>query len=572
MLSGTHVRNEPGRGGMAQIAFEVYAFDGARWVLQQTFGAAQREQALDWGQQLYAQSQVRGVRVIQETFDAATGGSKQKSLLTRTKSDAVPKNLNKEVVGAKLTEPAGRASPPARKFAPVASRPVPGIPVPRPASPAPPPAPTAAMQWVRSPAGRAIGLAASTGAVAMGAGLLLLQMPSQEPLLVALHLVFGANYLFAIAVVLVGTGVAGFGFFIFDTVGQHGLLPGAFYVEAAPSAPPPRPPTPPPKVPAFPTIEIEDDAEPPKAATAPGELPADAARLLALFHDALVALPRDGAYMKDGRLDAFAWFGCHLFFAGLCDAEAKRAPWPAAIVQRVIVTAVAASTVDPRIAARFATRYDDYLTDARHLAMFERGAEAARQSAGGGADVAQALREALEAWTRKADAVPPTGHVAVMFTDIVGSTEFTQVHGDAKHYEMVQAHDRIVRAALQEFSGREIKHTGDGIMAAFDDAGLGVRAALRARSEIKAHRDVSPDIGMTLRIGLAAGEPIKAGADLFGSTVQLAARVCSLAAGDQIVVTDPVRDICETIGLQFADLGERPLKGFKQPVRLHAVS
>src|SRR5258708_32262047 len=107
--------------------------------------------------------------------------------------------------------------------------------------------------------------------------------------------------------------------------------------------------------------------------------------------------------------------------------------------------------------------------------MFERGAATARQTAGSG--VGSALREALEAWTRKVDAAPPTGHVAVMFTDIVGSTEFTQIHGDAKHYEMVQAHDRTCPPALQEFSGRAVKHTGDGIMAAFDDPALGVRAA-----------------------------------------------------------------------------------------------
>jgi class 3 adenylate cyclase len=137
---------------------------------------------------------------------------------------------------------------------------------------------------------------------------------------------------------------------------------------------------------------------------------------------------------------------------------------------------------------------------------------------------------------------------------------------------MVQAHDRIVRAALQEFSGREIKHTGDGIMAAFDDASLGVRAAQRVQREIKAHREVSPDIGMALRIGLAAGEPIKAGNDLFGSTVQLAARVCAEADTDQVVITDPVRALCTPLGMSFVDLGERPLKGFKQPVRVHAVA
>jgi len=277
-------------------------------------------------------------------------------------------------------------------------------------------------------------------------------------------------------------------------------------------------------------------------------------------------------YMKDGKLDAFNWFGCHLFFAGLCDSEARRLAWPIETSRRVIITAMTAAKTDPKTAARFAARYDDYLTEPRHQAMFGHGAEAAQLRTVNGGNPAETLRAALEDWNKKPETLPLTGHVAVMFTDIVGSTEFTQIHGDAKHYEMVQAHDRIVRAALQEFTGREIKHTGDGIMAAFDDASLGVHAAQRVQREIRAHRDVNPDIGMLLRIGLAAGEPIKAGADLFGSTVQLAARVCALAVGDQIVVTDPVREICETNGVAFADLGEQTLKGFKQPVRVHAVS
>src|SRR5258708_28473722 len=88
--------------------------------------------------------------------------------------------------------------------------------------------------------------------------------------------------------------------------------------------------------------------------------------------------------------------------------------------------------------------------------MFERGAATARQAAGSG--VGSALREALEAWIRKADAAPPTGHVAVMFTDIVGSTQFTQLHGDAKHYDMVQPPARSVHPARHELSTRQHTH------------------------------------------------------------------------------------------------------------------
>jgi class 3 adenylate cyclase len=109
-------------------------------------------------------------------------------------------------------------------------------------------------------------------------------------------------------------------------------------------------------------------------------------------------------------------------------------------------------------------------------------------------------------------------------------------------------------------------------MAAFDDATLSVQAALRIQREIRAHREVNPAIGMTLRLGISAGEPLKVGDDLFGSTVQLAARMCASADAEQIVITDPVREIAAHGGFAFVDLGERPVKGFKQPVRAHAVA
>jgi len=544
---------------MAQITFEVYAFDGRRWVLQQTFAAAQREPATALAQELYAQPHIKGVRVIQETYDPETGGSDEKTLLTRTKSEDVPKSLKKEI--AKAPEP---AKPPPKKKAPrsVASKPVAGIPQPAPAA-----APKASAEtWPRTPQGRATSLTAAGGAVVAGSALLLLQSTGEAPTLLPTTL--SAHNLFAISVVLLGAGVAGAGFILLDAAGQRGMLPGIFYeYDEQPFPLPAQAPRP-----VFPVLEIEEDEPPADAQGPPPSLPADAVRLVAFFHDALLALPREGPHMKDGKLDAFHWFGCHLFFAGLCDEEARRHGWPVPLTRQVIATAMTAALGDAKAATRFAARYEDYLTEPRSLAMFGHGGAAARQRAAGDALAKNALQQALAEWNQKTEAGPETGHVAVMFTDIIGSTQFTQTHGDAKHYEMVQAHDRIVRAALQEFSGREIKHTGDGIMAAFDDASLGVRAAQRVQREIKAHREVSPDIGMALRIGLAAGEPIKAGNDLFGSTVQLAARVCAEADTDQVVITDPVRALCAPLGMSFIDLGERPLKGFKQPVRVHAVA
>jgi adenylate cyclase len=552
---------------MAQVTIYVYAFDGARWTVQQTFPERQRDQATEWAHELYGQSHIKGVRVVQETYDEETGDSREKTLLTRTKSDDVPKSLNKEVKADKPAAPPKAA--PAKKPAVVASRPVDGIPGPRPA--AAPSASRAAhtLEWARTPGGRAASMVAASGSLVAGSALLVLQMPSESAFLTTAGAVMSPQTMFAVAIILVGTGLAGFGFVFLDIAGQRGFLPGALYLEpavAVAGASPVRVAMP--VMPAFPIIELEPDDMTPAAAQ---NLPPDALQAIAFFHDCLAALPRDGEYLKNGKLDAFNWFGCHLFFAGLCEDDARRQGWAPSVLRQVIATAMTAALADPANAARFAARYEDFLTDPRHLAMFGSGTAAARQRAAGDLAAAQALVAALAEWNRKPETGPPTGHVAVMFTDIVGSTEFTQAHGDAKHYEMVQAHDQIVRAALEEFSGREIKHTGDGIMAAFDDAGLGVRAAQRIQREIRAHRDVAPEIGMQLRIGLAAGEPIKAGADLFGSTVQLAARVCAVATGDQVVITEPVRAICEALGLSFSDLGEQALKGFKQPVRVHAV-
>jgi len=75
-----------------------------------------------------------------------------------------------------------------------------------------------------------------------------------------------------------------------------------------------------------------------------------------------------------------------------------------------------------------------------------------------------------------------------------------------------------------------------------------------------------------VRIGMAAGEPIEHHNDLFGSTVQLAARLCSHADPEQILVSNAVAELCLGKALPFKDLGRVPLKGFEQPVHVHSLS
>ena len=157
----------------------------------------------------------------------------------------------------------------------------------------------------------------------------------------------------------------------------------------------------------------------------------------------------------------------------------------------------------------------------------------------------------------------------VLFTDIVNSTSLTQRLGDDAAMELVQAHDTIVRDALARCNGREVKHTGDGIMASFFSAAAAVRCAAQIQRVLAKREDKK--IPVKVRIGGAAGEPVEREKDIFGSTVQLAARLCSHAQPDQILVSNVVAELCIGKGLHFHPLGEVMLKGFDRPVHVHAV-
>jgi len=174
---------------------------------------------------------------------------------------------------------------------------------------------------------------------------------------------------------------------------------------------------------------------------------------------------------------------------------------------------------------------------------------------------------ALEPDSGKRDA----GVRTVMFTDIVGSTDITSQFGDDAAMGVLGVHNRIVRDALGANCGREVKHTGDGIMAAFNSAACAVRCACQVQAALRDHNETSEGHQIHVRIGISAGEPVEEHDDLFGSTVQLAARLCASAEPGQVLVSNVIADLCLGKGLQFADAGHRDLKGFLTPVHTHAV-
>jgi class 3 adenylate cyclase len=160
----------------------------------------------------------------------------------------------------------------------------------------------------------------------------------------------------------------------------------------------------------------------------------------------------------------------------------------------------------------------------------------------------------------------------VLFTDVVNSTTLTQSLGDKAALAIVGVHDTIVRDALSALGGREVKHTGDGIMASFVSAASAVRCAIQIQRELDKHAQVNSGHPLKVRVGAAAGEPVEQNNDLFGSTVQLAARLCAHAQPEQILVSTAIAELCLGKGISFEDIGEVTLKGFTSPVRAHAAA
>ena len=164
----------------------------------------------------------------------------------------------------------------------------------------------------------------------------------------------------------------------------------------------------------------------------------------------------------------------------------------------------------------------------------------------------------------------PGAPLTVLFTDVEGSTALTQRLGDAKAREVLREHERIVREALRAHGGSEVKALGDGFMASFSSATGALECAIATQRAFAAHNE-SADEPIRVRIGLNAGEPIAEQEDLFGTAVNLAARIAAQAAGGEILVANVVRELAAGKGFLFADRGGVALRGFEDPVRLYEV-
>jgi class 3 adenylate cyclase len=117
----------------------------------------------------------------------------------------------------------------------------------------------------------------------------------------------------------------------------------------------------------------------------------------------------------------------------------------------------------------------------------------------------------------------------------------------------------------------EVKTMGDGFLASFASASEALESAIAIQRAFSRYNESAAE-PISVRVGLDAGEPIAEDEDLFGTTINEAARITGLANGGEILVANVVRELAKGKGFLFADRGETALRGFEEPVRVFEVS
>jgi class 3 adenylate cyclase len=152
----------------------------------------------------------------------------------------------------------------------------------------------------------------------------------------------------------------------------------------------------------------------------------------------------------------------------------------------------------------------------------------------------------------------------VLFTDIVDSTQHAASVGDSRWQRLLEDHDATVRRQLERYRGEYVVSTGDGMLAVFDGPARAIRCALALHEEMRR-------LGLNIRTGLHTGEVIRRNGDVHGIAVAIGARVMAEAGAGEVLVSHAVPPLVAGSGLEFTDLGVRPLKGVPGEWRLHSV-
>ncbi|WP_420547333.1 adenylate/guanylate cyclase domain-containing protein [Curvivirga sp.] len=293
---------------------------------------------------------------------------------------------------------------------------------------------------------------------------------------------------------------------------------------------------------------------------------------------------------ETAKTDAYTRFGLILYMAGVNEELMHIHNLDKEPSLEVLVSNVAKLDLPVEQAKGFCSNIDEYLLDENYFDMYALGRNNQIKKSGK-AGSKNNLEDAIQSWrfpelkeqkkktkSRKqesekpVEADPERKFVAVLFTDIVNSTLNQQTKGEEWMMQVIRAHNDIIREAINRYAGQEIKHTGDGIMASFPAVVNSVEAGLAMQRGVQKFAEAMPAMGFQIRIGISAGEPIHENGDLFGTPVNMAARVMDKADAEQVAVSGIVMEMCRGKPFGFKSVGQFELKGFEDPQSVYEVS
>jgi adenylate cyclase len=169
-------------------------------------------------------------------------------------------------------------------------------------------------------------------------------------------------------------------------------------------------------------------------------------------------------------------------------------------------------------------------------------------------------------------AAAPTVTGTIVFTDIVGFTEFTALRGDDEALALLSDQERLVDRTLPA-GARVVKELGDGLLLWFPEAVAALRCALVLQQRFEAE-SIATGGPLWVRMGMHHGHALRRGEDLIGHDVNVAARIVSMAGPGEVLVSEATRACIGSHlpSVCFDELGPVVMKGIPEPVRLWRAS
>jgi class 3 adenylate cyclase len=155
-----------------------------------------------------------------------------------------------------------------------------------------------------------------------------------------------------------------------------------------------------------------------------------------------------------------------------------------------------------------------------------------------------------------------------LFADLVGFTALAEREGDDRAVEAVMALQRRVRDLLEDHSAQQVKTMGDGVMLRCSDPRAAVRLGLRVVEGVASERTAPP-----VRVGIHTGPAVSRDGDWYGRTVNVAARLCAVAPGGEVMVSESTRSAAgEVVGIEWGERELHWLRNVSEPVATYLVA